>query len=64
LVTTLAHAAATAARPSLLEHVWGYDYDGTDRTIDSHIAQVRRKLGAYGEQIVTSAGYRWKSETF
>ncbi len=41
----------------------GYGYDGADRTVDSHDAQVRRKLGAQGERIVTvwGVGYRWRS---
>ena len=59
------HPGRAFSREFLLEHVWGYDYDGADRTVDSHIAQVRRKLGAAGAHIATvwGVGYRWKSET-
>jgi DNA-binding response OmpR family regulator len=59
------HPGRAFSRDFLLEHVWGYDYDGADRTVDSHIAQVRRKLGAMGTHIATvwGVGYRWKSET-
>ena len=59
------HPGRAFSREFLLEHVWGYDYDGADRTVDSHIAQVRRKLGAEGAHIATvwGVGYRWKSET-
>jgi len=59
------HPGRAFSRDFLLEHVWGYDYDGADRTVDSHIAQVRRKLGAEGAHIATvwGVGYRWKSET-
>ena len=56
------HPGRAWSREFLLEHVWGYDYDGVDRTVDSHIAQVRRKLGAQGDKIVTvwGVGYRWR----
>ena len=59
------HAGRAFSRDFLLEHVWGYDYDGADRTVDSHIAQVRRKLGAEGAHIATvwGVGYRWKSDS-
>ena len=35
---------AVLSRDSLLEHVWGYDYEGGTRTVDVHVAQLRRKL--------------------
>jgi len=59
------HPGRAFSRDFLLEHVWGFDYDGADRTVDSHIAQVRRKLGAEGSHIATvwGVGYRWKSDT-
>ena len=59
------HPGRAFSREFLLEHVWGYDYDGADRTVDSHVAQVRRKLGARGGHITTvwGVGYRWTSNT-
>jgi DNA-binding response OmpR family regulator len=59
------HPGRAFSREFLLEQVWGYDYDGADRTVDSHIAQVRRKLGTEGAHIATvwGVGYRWKSTT-
>jgi two-component system, OmpR family, alkaline phosphatase synthesis response regulator PhoP len=33
------------SRDVLLERVWGYDYAGGTRTVDVHVAQLRRKLG-------------------
>ncbi len=65
LALLAAHPGRAFSRDFLLEHVWGYDYDGADRTVDSHVAQVRRKLGAEGAHIATvwGVGYRWKSET-
>jgi DNA-binding response OmpR family regulator len=59
------HPGRAFSRDFLLERVWGFDFDGMDRTVDSHIAQVRRKLGAEGAHIATvwGVGYRWKSDT-
>jgi DNA-binding response OmpR family regulator len=64
LALLASHPGRAFSRAFLLEHVWGYDYDGADRTVDSHIAQVRRKLGAAGAHIVTvwGVGYRWRIE--
>jgi DNA-binding response OmpR family regulator len=49
------------SREFLLERLWGYDYDGFDRTVDTHITRLRKKLGPLGEKIVTiwGVGYRF-----
>ena len=49
------------SREFLLQQLWGYDYDGFDRTVDSHIVRLRRKLGPLGEKITTvwGVGYRF-----
>jgi DNA-binding response OmpR family regulator len=51
------------SREFLLQQLWGYDYDGFDRTVDTHITRLRKKLGAPGEKIVTvwGVGYRFVS---
>lgn len=48
------------SRAQLLARCWGYDYDGDDRAVDTHIARLREKLGSAGRQIKTviKAGYR------
>ena len=48
------------ARDYLLEKVWGYDYPGFDRTVDTHVLRLRKKLGDSGDQIETvwGVGYR------
>jgi DNA-binding response OmpR family regulator len=50
------------SRDYLLDHIWGADYEGGDRTVDTHIVRLRRKLGALGERIVTvwGVGYRFE----
>jgi DNA-binding response OmpR family regulator len=52
------------SRSYLLDHVWGTDYVGGDRTVDTHIVRLRRKLGDVGERITTvwGVGYRLESE--
>jgi DNA-binding response OmpR family regulator len=54
-------------REELLDHVWGYDHAGYARTIDSHIARVRRKVAeAEGPrdviQTVFRVGYRFRDD--
>ena len=48
-------------RDQLLNNVWGYDYYGDARTVDTHIKGLREKLGKYRELIVTvwGTGYRF-----
>ena len=49
------------SREFLLEHIWGYEYDGFDRTVDTHILRLRKKLGTLGDRISTvwGVGYRF-----
>ncbi|HCP46168.1 MAG TPA: DNA-binding response regulator [Deltaproteobacteria bacterium] len=54
-------------REELLDHVWGYDHAGYARTIDSHIARVRRKVAEAGGprdiiQTVFRVGYRYRDD--
>ena len=55
------HPGRAFSRDYLLERVWGHDYEGFDRTVDSHIVRLRRKLGPLGEKIATvwGVGYRF-----
>ena len=56
----LRNRGAVLSRAQLLERCWGYDFDGDDRAVDTHIARLREKLGPAGAQIKTviKAGYR------
>ena len=49
-------------RNKLLEEVWGYDFFGDDRTIDTHIKMLRNNLGPYRNYIVTLRGIGYKFE--
>ncbi len=51
-------------RDRLISEVWGYDYFGDDRTLDTHIKLLRRSLGRYSDYIVTlrGVGYRFDAE--
>ncbi|MDR1914218.1 MAG: response regulator transcription factor [Clostridiales bacterium] len=48
-------------REKLIEEVWGYDFFGEDRTLDTHIKLLRKSLGPYAKFIVTlrGVGYRY-----
>ena len=49
-------------RDKLLEKVWGYDFFGDDRTVDTHIKMLRNSLGKYRTFIVTLRGMGYKFE--
>ena len=52
------------SRDKLLSDIWGYDFFGDDRTIDTHIKNLRNNLGPYRDFIVTlrGVGYKFESE--
>ncbi len=50
------------SRNSLLDKVWGYDFDGDIRTVDTHIKRLREKLGEYSNLIITVRGSGYKLE--
>lgn len=51
-------------REQLLEKIWGDNFDGDDRTLDSHIKSLRKKIGVYADNIITlrRVGYRFEIE--
>jgi DNA-binding response OmpR family regulator len=53
---------AAMSRDQLLRDIWGYDYFGDDRTIDTHIKNLRNNLGDYRDRIVTLRGVGYKFE--
>lgn len=50
-------------RNKLIEEIWGYEYDGDDRTLDTHIKLMRKNLGDYARFIVTLRGVGYRFET-
>ena len=50
------------SREKLLNQVWGYDFFGVDRTLDTHIKLLRRKLGNYAPCIITLRGVGYRFE--
>ena len=50
------------SRDKLLSDIWGYDFYGDDRTIDTHIKNLRSRLGPYRDFIVTLRGVGYKFE--
>ena len=50
------------SREKILNAVWGYDYFGDLRTVDTHIKKLRAKLGEYGSKIETVRGYGYRFE--
>ena len=50
------------SRDKLLSDIWGYDFFGDDRTIDTHIKNLRNALGPYRDYIVTLRGVGYKFE--
>lgn len=50
-------------REQLISKVWGYDFFGDDRTLDTHIKLLRKSLGEYSSLIVTLRGVGYRFET-
>lgn len=50
-------------REKLITDVWGYDFFGDDRTLDTHIKLLRKSLGDYNKYIVTLRGVGYRFET-
>ena len=50
------------SREQLLNRIWGYDFEGTTRTVDTHMKTLRQKLGGEGRHIVTliRSGYKFE----
>ena len=51
------------SRERLITEVWGYDYYGDDRTLDTHVKLLRKSLGEYAKLIVTLRGVGYRFDT-
>ena len=61
LVYFVNHCNNVLTREQILKDVWGYDFFGGDRTVDTHVMRLRNHLGKYRHYIVTihRVGYRF-----
>ena len=57
----IANRGRVLTREQILDRIWGLDYDGSDRVVDTHIKKLRKALGRYGSHIETviKEGYRF-----
>ena len=62
LALLLAHRGTIFSREEILHRVWSDEVIVLDRTIDVNITRLRRKIGPYGEHIVTRLGYGYGFE--
>ncbi|HJV35483.1 winged helix-turn-helix domain-containing protein [Geomonas sp.] len=62
LMNLAQRAGRVQSRETLLQSVWGYNYFGDTRTVDTHITRLRTKLGEAGEMIKTIRGFGYKME--
>ena len=56
LLLLMKNARLALTREAILNKIWGFEYDGNDRTIDTHIKMLRHSLGEYGDRIRTIRG--------
>lgn len=58
----LEHKEQVISREQILDHVWGEEYYGYDRTVDTHIKKLRKEIGDSAKclQTIYKAGYIWK----
>ena len=49
-------------RESLLDSIWGYDYFGDEKIVNTHIKNIRKKLGVDYIETIRGAGYRIEKE--
>jgi DNA-binding response OmpR family regulator len=65
LTVLVSNPGRAFSREFLVEQIWGSDFEGYERAIDTHITRLRRKLGRLGERIVTvwGVGYRFSADT-
>lgn len=64
LVYLVKNRGIALTREKILETVWGYDFFGDDRTLDTHVKLLRKNLADYSKYIVTlrGVGYRFEKD--
>ncbi|MBR1385360.1 MAG: response regulator transcription factor [Bacilli bacterium] len=64
LIFFIKNEGMALSREQLLSSIWGYDFFGDDRTVDTHIKMLRNSLGKYRDLIITvrSVGYKFETD--
>jgi DNA-binding response OmpR family regulator len=62
LVYLATNHGISLSRGQILEKVWGYDYLGSESTVDTHVNRLRKQLGSYGDYLQTVRGYGYRFE--
>lgn len=65
LYKLISNVGRVFSREQLLDDIWGFDFDGDMRTVDSHVARLRTKLGDWGSKYIKTiygTGYKIESE--
>lgn len=59
------HPGQVFPRNMIMDRIWGYDFEGTSRTLDMHVRTLRQKLGPWGKliQTVRNVGYKMESDS-
>ncbi|WP_369899566.1 response regulator transcription factor [Bacillus manliponensis] len=61
LLHLMEHKEQVITREALITHIWGYEYDGDDKTLNTHMRNIRQKLGEKAHHITTviRLGYKF-----
>ena len=64
LVFLMDHAGSALDRDKILDAIWGVDYFGDSRVVDTHVKKIRKKIGPYATDIQTvfGVGYKFNSK--
>ena len=64
LLMLMQNKGTILSRDIILNKIWGYDFDGDNRTVDTHIKKIRKALGDKSHLVVTKSGlgYSFKKE--
>jgi len=62
LALFMENPGAVLDRDRILDAIWGVDYFGDSRVVDTHVKKVRKKIGPYNQQILTVFGVGYKFE--
>lgn len=63
LKAMLQNQGRVLSRQALLNRVWGYDFYGDERIVDTHVKNLRKKLGGKYIETIRGVGYRIDRET-